>query len=300
MRKKAIAYSLFGYGKERQADSFDFNSYLRGFMINIRMNRLLFPGFDIILETDQDTAKTYGELFKNVGVIVHVNEPAPLCLAMLWRLKPAFEEEDGRWKYSHVLCRDTDSPPTYREAQAVEYWIRRDRSLHAITDSVSHNIPLLGGMIGVRPDYFAQRTGCHSWKEMISKSSDVKWERKGSDQTFLNSFVYPKFAQPGSDSITQHYFNGMGNTFLNDYKTCTCPPTHGHDSRCINNIELTIPFEYSESNAVCGHIGSAGHYSTEMFRFLRKHQAHFTDILKEEKKFPIEFYWTQDGTFDVK
>lgn len=297
-RPKAICYSLFGYGKPRQENSFDFESYIRGFMINVRMNRLLFPGWIIVLQTDQDTYKKFEHLFNNAGIDVHVNDPAPLCLAMLWRMKPVFELAGGRWKYSHVLCRDTDSPPTYREAQAVQYWINRDKAVHAITDSVSHTLPMLGGMIGVRPDYFTERVA-QSWDEMISHGNGINFEKKGSDQAFLNKHIYPKFSQHGNDSITQHYFLGMPNTFLTDYRTCSCPSTVGHESHCYNNIEPggNLSADLKESNSVCGHIGAAGFYSTALFKFLRRYKDQFNDLIELEKYYPKLFYWTQDETF---
>lgn len=295
-RPKAIVYSLFGYGQPRHKDSFDFPSYIRGFMVNVRMNRLLFPGWVVVLETDKDTYSAFKKLFDNIGIEVRVNDPAPLCEAMLWRMKPIFETQGDRWKYSHVLCRDTDSPPTYREAQAVQYWINRDKAVHAITDSVSHTIPMLGGMIGVRPDYFTERAG-QSWEEMMSQAKGIDFTKKGSDQAFLNKYIYPKFAEHGRDSITQHYFNGMPNTFLSDYRTCSCPPTVGHEDHCKNNTPVDIPFEYKESNSVAGHIGAAGFYQTAMFQFLRKHRDKYSDLLKFEKEYPTTFYWTQDETF---
>lgn len=297
MRPKAIVYSLFGHGKPRLENSFDFESYIRGFMINVRMNRLLFPGWVVVLETDQSTYLGFKNLFDKCGIEVRVNKPAPLCEAMLWRLKPIFEmNEDNVWKYSHVLCRDTDSPPTYREAQAVQYWINRDKAVHAITDSVSHTLPMLGGMIGARPDYFCERVA-QSWEEMIELGQGMSFEKKGTDQAFLNRCIYPRFAQHGNDSITQHYFNGMPDTFLSDFRTCKCPPTSGHESHCYNNIEISVPFEYKESNSVCGHIGAAGFYSTAMFQFLRKHKDKFTDLLKLEREYPTVFYWCSDNTF---
>lgn len=265
-------------------------------MINVRMNRLIFPDWEIVLETDVDTYKAFQNLFDNIGVVVHVNKPAPLCLAMLWRMKPLFEMENGVWKYSHVICRDTDSPPTYREAQAVQYWINRDKAVHAITDSVSHTLPMLGGMIGARPDYFCERVA-QSWDQMIELGQGMSFEKKGSDQAFLNRVIYPRFAQHGNDSITQHYFKGMPNTFLSDYRTCDCPSTVGHESHCRNNTEINLPHEYKESNTVCGHVGAAGFYSTAMFQFLRKHKDHFNDLLEVESEYPTIFYWTQDETF---
>lgn len=295
--KKCISYSLFGYGKERHPESFDFLSYLRGLMINVRMNRLLYPDWEIVLQTDQETYDAFNVLFDNIGIQVRVNDTSPLCLAMLWRLKPSFETENGKWKYTHVICRDLDSPPTYREVQAVKYWVNRDKAMHAITDSVSHNLPLLGGMIGMRPAYFNEKVG-NSFDKMLALGRGMSFERKGSDQKFLCEYIYPKFSVPGSDSITQHYFNGMGNTHLSDYRTCTCPPTSGHESHCYNNIDIDIPYMYVESNSVCGHIGAAGFYSTAMFQFLRKHKSNFDDLIEVEKNYPNIFYWCFDGTFN--
>lgn len=300
MKNKVIVYSLFGYGKERQANSFDFASYLRGLMINIRMNRLLFADWDIILETDQDTYAAFIGLFSRIGIIVRVNPPAPLCLAMLWRMRPIFERKsDLTWKYTHVLCRDLDSPPTYREAQAVQYWIHREKAMHAICDSVSHTEPLLGGMIGVHPGYFTERVA-QTWEAMIELAGgSISFAGKGSDQTFLNRYIYPRFAEKGSDSITQHYFNGRGDSFLSDFKTCTCPPTAGHSSHCYNNIDIGLPAALKESNTVCGHIGAAGYYSTALFQFLRQHKDRFEDLLTIEKEYPKElFHWAHDGAFD--
>jgi len=292
---KAICYALFGYDRERQENCFDFPSYIRGFMVNVRMNRLIFPDWEICLQTNKATYEAFKNLFDGLKINLEVHDTTPpLTLAMLWRLRPAFEIKDGKWKYTHVLCRDTDSPPTYREAQAVKYWINRDKAMHAITDSVSHNLPLLGGMIGVRPAYFSERMKVHTWQELINLNPNYNWETKGSDQHFLNDVVYPKFAKHGSDSITQHYFLGMPNTFLSDYKTCGCPSTVGHESHCINNMELDIPYEYKESNSVCGHIGASGYYEAAMFKFLRKHWDKFTDLIELEKDCPNIFYWVNE------
>ncbi len=171
MKKRAIVYSLFGFGKQRNESSFEFANYLRGLLINIRLNRMLFPGWEIVLETDVDTNNEFKSLFDQLPIVVEVNNEAPLTLAMLWRLKPIYHDAIGGFKYSHILCRDLDSPPTYREAQAVKYWLNRDKTMHAITDSLSHNVPLMGGMIGAIPEYFVIRTGAHSWQELVGRSN---------------------------------------------------------------------------------------------------------------------------------
>jgi hypothetical protein len=294
---KCISYSIFGAGKERHENCDTVNSYMRGLAICLRMNRLLYPDWEIVINTDNETYEAFKGYFaaiKNDKVKVQANDSAELCRAMLWRLKPIFEMENGAWKYTHVICRDTDSPATYREVQAVQYWIDKDKACHAITDSVSHVIPLMGGMVGFRPAYFSSRTGWHDFDELMRRGGGISFSNKGSDQDFLNQVVYPKFAQHGSDSITQHYFNGHANTFLSDFHTCTCPPPSGHREDCPNNYKIDLPDELKESNSICGHIGSAGAYQSAVERFLRKYRDQFDDLHSAEEKYPDVFYWTKD------
>lgn len=285
---KAISYSLFGYNKERQANCFDFHSYLRGLMINIRLNRLLYPGWQNVLHADAETHAAFAALFNNIpDLTVTICEPAPLCLAMLWRLKPVFEtNSDGTWKYTHVICRDLDSPTTHREAQAVQAWITSDKAMHAITDSVSHNLPLMGGMIGINPRYFTERVA-QTWNEMISQcGNQFDWSVKGMDQSFLMTYIYPKFGNKGTESITQHYVLGHGDTFLNDY--------HNH----IPDVQIPgISEEMRESNSVAGHVGAAGFYGPPLFHFLRKNKDQFVGLLILEANYPKVFYWCFDDTF---
>lgn len=284
---KAIVYSLFGFNKGRVASCFSFESYLRGLMICIRMNRLLFPDWKIVLQTDNNTYIGFQKLFDALKekelISISLNpDNTALCEAMLWRLKPVFETDGGGWKYTHVLCRDLDSPATFREAQAVHYWIQKDKAVHAITDSISHTVPMLGGMIGMRPRYFTERVG-QTWEAMMKRNT-FNLSGKGSDQDFLNTHIYPLFARHGEDSITQHYCLGMPKTFLSDW----------HNT--IDNIDIGLDAELKESNAICGHIGSAGYYSAALSNFLFKHQDKFTDLLEIEKEVEV-FYWAKDGKF---
>lgn len=292
---KCISFSLFGYDRARHKDCFDFHSFLRGFFINLRMCRLIYHGWEVILHIDNATYKGYKALFdalREKGICtIDINEDGtPLCKAMLWRLKPVFIHGIGKWKYTHILCRDLDSPVTYKEAQAVEVWINNDKALHAITDSDSHNVPLMGGMIGIRPAYFTDRMDCRSW-DMLFEKCDIDFSVKGSDQTFLNLKVYPNFTQHGNDSITQHYFEGMPKTYLSDYHTCRCVRGTGHAHNCPNNIQLDLPDDMKESNDSAGHIGCAGWYEGPAFRLFRKYWERFEDILEIEKQYTNIFSW---------
>lgn len=281
---KAIVYSLFGYDRERAENCFDFNSYLRGLMLCIRFNRLIYPDWQTILETDHSTYSGFEPLFKgledrNVLRIEKNKNDAQLCEAMLWRLKPAFwKDASHKWEFSHVLCRDLDSPATYREAQAVQVWMNHDKAMHAITDSVSHTLPLLGGMIGLRPDYFSGRMNVNSFSDFMGLCRH-DLSAKGSDQTFLNQIVYPNFAEKGRDSITQHYILGYGQTWLSDW----------HNT--IEDIPLSISEELKETNVICGHIGAAGWYEPPMMKLIYKYKHKFEDFLMLEKMYPQIFYW---------
>lgn len=280
--KGAISYSLFGYERDRAENCFDFHSYLRGLAINIRMARLVYPGWDIILQTDKSTYEGWKELLDAYPIKIEVHQDGvPLTLAMLWRLRPCFDLE-----YTHVLCRDLDSPLTYREHQAVQYWMNRDKAAHAITDSISHDVPMLGGMIGFRPQYFRDKMGVSTWDELIRLRSNYNWEQKGSDQSFLRDIVYPKFAQHTIDSITQHYILGMPNSFLSDY----------HNK--IQDLELDgVPHEMKESNDTCGHIGAAGAYNVALDKFLVKYRDRFTDLQKAEDYRKDIFHWRNTNMY---
>lgn len=282
---KAIVYSLFGFDRARAENCFDFASYLRGLMICLRFNRLLYPGWKTILETDQATYSGFEPLFKyledkNIIRIEKNPNGTPLCAAMLWRMKPVFwQTETQEWVFTHVICRDLDSPATYREAQAVEYWISKDKALHAITDSISHDVPLMGGMIGIRPAYFTERAAVQSFSELMKKCP-FDLSTKGSDQHFLNGTIYPFFGEKGTDSITQHYCLGHGHTFLSDF----------HNS--IQDIAVPgVSEELKETNSICGHIGASGFYEPPTIRIINKYKYLFSDLIEIEKLYPQIFYW---------
>lgn len=269
---KVISYALFGYGKTTPQNCFEFNSYLRGLWINIRLARVLYHDWKIIVNTDHDTWNHYQDLFRMMekfNVTFYGNEPAPLCESMLWRMKPIWLEG-----VTHVICRDTDSPLTYREAQMVREWVESPKAMHAITDSISHNIPLMGGMIGITnhiKSYFGE------FYDLIS-GRDLTY--KGSDQELLNQKLYPKFASHGSDSILQHYILGMPNTFLMGYKnTWKDEPLPNVDEK------------YRQTNNTCGHIGAAGWYEAPMLKFLCVYDEYKEEYKEIESKYKSIFYW---------
>jgi hypothetical protein len=264
---KAISYALFGSGVKHE-NSFNFETYLSGLVICIRQNRILYPHWVTVLQTDQQTADKYSGLLDSLPIIYEINEPEPLTKSMLWRMKPVFDTQ-----FTHVMCRDLDSPATLREKKCIEYWLGTGKAAHAITDSISHTVPMMGGMIAFVQKNFAEITGFSTWDSMFV-NAHYDFNRKGADQDLLNQRIYPKFAQPGRDSITQHYILGMPNTFLSDWSNQI--PDIGIDG-------------FEGADDVTGHIGAAGYYIGQLLQFWEKHPDPEMDAI--EKQFTNVAFW---------
>lgn len=279
----AISYSLFGYNQQHE-NCYDFRSYLRGLHLNIRIAELLYPGWKVVLMTDQTVIESgywrYLCTLSTSGKIdMYTLSNAPLCTMMLYRLHPIFMYDSLlKFKYDRVLCRDTDSLLSYRERQAVAYWERGPKMAHAITDSVSHNITLMGGMIGFQSGPFRARMGVKSFDELLSLSQGIDFNNKGADQDFLNRYVLPKVA----DSITEHFVLGHPQTFRGDCHNFI------HD---IDLKEIGVPDELKETNGYGFHIGASGMQTDAVVKFLQKHGKDNEYWEGIEKQYPQAFYW---------
>lgn len=291
---RAVVYALYGYGNAPKNGSFPFDTYLRGLTINIMLNRLLYPGWDNVVVMDKETHQAYGLLLRKMGCKIETLYRDEFCKMMLWRLRPIFYTDDlGSPKYTHILCRDTDSPPTYREAQAVQQWIDEDATAHAITDSVSHGIPMLGGMIGFNSKHFTARMGVHSWEQLMARRP-MDFKRKGTDQDFINQVIYPEVSRYGHDTITQHYFKGMPDTNLTRYHRCLCESVAGHAADCPLNVLVPgVDPALAATNSVAGHIGAAGFYEPPMMRLLEEYKDTFKDLIEIQKEYPELYYWAK-------
>jgi hypothetical protein len=294
---KAISYSLFGYNREREANSFDFSSYLRGFHINIRFNRILYPNWITVLNLDHATYNSpYKPIFdwhvsKGYAKISLQDSGAPLCKSMLWRLKTVFDYDHPNWRYTHVICRDLDSIATYREAQMVQQWVEEDKAIHCITDSISHTIPMMGGMVGFRPGYVNDLLKLNinpeqAWDKLLSLAPDIDYRRKGSDQDFLNRIVHPKCAH----NATEHFILGMRHDVIeNNGRHYSIDPSikpEGVSDEMRDKLE---------EKKLAGHVGAAGFYETPTMYFLYHHDPYKEDYkeLEEMPEFDKIFYWRE-------
>jgi hypothetical protein len=273
---KVIVYTLFSH----PADSFSFNTYIRGLMLNLKLARILYPDWKIVLIVSESVFFANEWLQKIDIEIVLANDNDAFTKKMLWRLKPIFSE-----KYTHIICRDVDAPLTLRERLCVEDWILSGAVIHAITDNNLHSVPLLGGMIGFRTERFLAHTQIESWEGLFFNCS-IDFSVKGADQDFLGQVIYPKFSSEyileGTLAKCQHYLKGMPKS---DSPFCKTE---------IPQIDLGFPKEYDESNDICLHIGSAGWIEPKIHIFLEKHKEKFLDLTEIETTFDV-FYWANQN-----
>lgn len=274
---KIVSYCIFGLDKTTSENRFEFYAYLRGLYFNARMNRLLYPGWKTHIEADAATYQSnfrdyFDMLVHELDVSLRVNqETAPLCKAMLRRLRPLFTAEA-----THVLCRDADSITTYREAQAVQGWLNRGRDFHAITDNPYHNTPMMGGMIGFKTAKFRALFPWQSWEEMVG-ICNAEWSNKGRDQDFLCSFIYPVIRK----YMHGHFLDGSRNSYRANLAEFKIPAV------AIPGVDPSL----WEANLTARHIGGAGFIELEALRFLKRFDAAFSRSIGIEKRFPQIFYW---------
>jgi len=288
---RAIAYSLFGYDRSRFANSFDFSSYLRGLHICIRFNRILYPNWVNVVNMDNATYNSpYRKIFdwhQNKGFIKIVLWPdnAPLCVGMLWRVHTVFSYIHPEWEYTHVICRDLDSISTYREAQMVKQWIDEDKAMHCITDSISHTIPMMGGLIGFRPGYVNDIMNLSNnpdkvFDKLMKLDNGTDFNRKGSDQDFLNRVMYPRLCT----NATEHFIKGRPHDLIEG---------NGRHYSVDETIDIGVDPKFKETNLLAGHAGAAGFYEAPTMKFLYYSDPYKNDYteLEEMEGFEKIFYW---------
>ena len=276
----AISYALWGKDAPRQHECFDYESYLRGMAMCIRMNRLLYPDWVTVIHTNDVCFESLVELYENIKNVHVIRMPdGPLCYNMLWRLFPIY------CGYDRVLCRDSDSPATWRERAMVQEWITDGTAAHTITDSTGHGLAMLGGMIGFCSREFREMTKLPLWDVLLTSEQGIDFNVKGSDQTYINKVLYPCFARKGQESITAHYIKGMPDNFLRNY----------HRDVPTGNLPF-LDETLQDSNDITGHTGAAGFYETAMMKFIRRFEGQFNDIENNERKYNKSigknvFYW---------
>lgn len=249
---KVISYSIF----RAPCEKFEFMAYLRGLYFNARMNELIYPDWEMWVHVDETVYNEHHTYFQMLPIHrIEVLPSAPLCEAMIWRMKPVFIED-----VTHVICRDADAITTYREALSVNKWVKSSDAIHCIHDNPSHS-GLMGGMIGVKTYALCGRM-FKDWNDMIYR---FDLSKRGSDQELLNKRILPYLKE--SVMWSRDIPSGRG--------------------QVLDNV---APYLW-ESELTCRHIGSAGVVEMETLRFFKRFDK--TDYSEFEKQHSDICYWAQ-------
>ncbi len=170
----------------------------------------------------------------------------------------------------HVICRDLDSISTYREAQMVKQWIQEDKAIHCITDSVSHDVAMLGGLCGFRPGYLNDilkltNKPDQAFNKLMDKGRGIDFNVKGSDQRFLNDYVYNTDC---CKNATEHFIKGRSHDKKEE---------NGRHYSIDESIDIGVPDLFKATNLFAGHAGAAGFYEIPTLRFLSHYDPYRKD-----------------------
>jgi len=195
---KVVSFCLWGNNK----------LYTHGAIANAELMSEIYPGWIMFLYYDYktvpiDIVKKLESL--NVRMIPMICNPDSIE-AMFWRFRPATLNN-----VEIMLSRDCDSRLDYREKACVEEWLSSDKIFHSIRDHQFHNVPILGGMWGLK-----QCSGNIIKNYMLDNWPKKK--NKGDDQLFLTNIIWPlvkdscmghdeRFDYPGNKPFPKHLPN---------------------------------------------------------------------------------------------
>lgn len=175
----------------------------------LRSIACLLAGWRVVIHHDGSIFRhRYGraltKLAEDGAVDLREMPPAPLCKAMLWRMRPCWFPGANV-----VACRDLDALFLVRDRICLEEFLGSSSAVHNIKDNPGHVFPLMGGMSAYRAG--AIRSAYANWDAFIASAGNVDWHRYGSDEHFLRQHVWPRF----QDAYLNHDITGRPTASLN-------------------------------------------------------------------------------------
>lgn len=202
--KRIVSYSIFR--DPGRAISTPAEYYADRLQILVRAHHLIWSGWDMYVHHDDAiTNHAYWPAMRRMNDarllrLVPCGQSMALCLSMLWRLKPAFEDN-----CEIVSCRDVDSIPLPNDRAAVEEFIATDKIVHTIHGAPPHG-GLMGGTTSFKAPSMREAIECSTWQQMIDMGHAYEWRTYGNDQNFLTTVILSKMR----DRALCHRFDGEG------------------------------------------------------------------------------------------
>jgi len=202
--KKVIAYSLWGNNPK----------YTIGAIENAKQALEYYPGWDARFYVGKTTEKSVLNHLSKIGSHIDIRvmpDESPSWSGMFWRFYPMDEED------TVFISRDCDSRLSDREAQAVHEWLESDKTYHIMRDHPAHDIEILGGMWGAKP-----QPGRKPVKDLIelwlaSKSNTKDYWQV--DQDFLRDVFWRKYNVSADSIAHDEFFTRFSHGILRPFPT---------------------------------------------------------------------------------
>lgn len=166
--KKIISFSLWG----------DDPKYCIGAIRNAELSKLIYPDwvcrFYISKNVNIEIIK---ELEKQQCEIILKKEESNWS-SMFWRFEAGYDKN-----IDTVIFRDTDSRLNLREKNAVDEWLKSDKTFHIMRDHPYHGYPILGGMWGMKIN------DKYNFENILKSFSPEN--KYGTDYEFFINILYP-------------------------------------------------------------------------------------------------------------
>lgn len=186
--KKVISYALFS---DEGLDESVFEVYLRGMEQNVKDARLYYPEWIVRIYVLglSDQAEAVLLKWKNAEV-VRCSPDSSLSSSSSRKMIARFLVIDDP-KVAVAIVRDSDSLLTPREIFAVNSWLSSGLLFHVMRDHAEHDVPVLGGMFGMRRGALRERTMASIVTEALEANPSEIDGLRGEDQSFLMRYVWP-------------------------------------------------------------------------------------------------------------
>lgn len=186
--KKVISYSVFG----------DNPRYSVNAVLNAEQAVEFYPGWEVRIYHDSSLprkviAKLWSYEHVKMFDMSHKYNVPYLYLnhspSTFWRFY-AYDDKD----VDIMICRDSDSYLSKREADAVDQWLETGRPLHIMRETQpGHRSKIMAGMFGLRKN--------DKLKSVLRLFDDNVHLNYQNDQGYLNNLVYPLY---GPDERVVH------------------------------------------------------------------------------------------------
>jgi len=163
--------------------------YWAGAIKNVQLASVLYPGWVCRFYVDRDAPAPLIRSIRDADCEMVLMASKDEFDGLFWRFYAA-EDADI------MICRDTDSRLSPREAEAVRRWLDSDNHFHIMRDHPQHTALIMGGMWGCR-----NMAGIKDLSEQFPHKC-----LKGTDQLFLARVIYPQIRDHAMIHDSYHLF----------------------------------------------------------------------------------------------